>query len=50
MNYYTYENWRARGPQRVRVHIGSCGFCNEGKGLTTGTRAGNGKWYGPSTV
>jgi hypothetical protein len=46
MNYWTYENWRARG-HRAMVHAGSCAFCNHGKGLAGGTRADNGKWHGP---
>jgi hypothetical protein len=46
MSYYVYENWRAKG-HAAKVHVGSCGFCKYGKGLSTGTRSDNGKWHGP---
>ena len=46
MPYYTYENTRAKG-HRAMVHVGSCGFCKDGKGMAGGTRADNGKWHGP---
>ena len=47
--FYVYENWRARGHKAV-IHRGSCGFCNHGKGLTTGTRPEHGRWLGPFTT
>ena len=47
--YYVYENWRARG-HRVVIHQASCGFCNNGKGISTGTRPDNGKWHGPLSL
>lgn len=46
MEFWVYENWRARGHQ-ARVHHGDCRFCNAGKGLHGGTRSDNGKWHGP---
>jgi hypothetical protein len=46
MSYYTYENWRARG-HRATIFIGTCAFCDNGKGQSTGTRSDNGKWHGP---
>jgi F-type H+-transporting ATPase subunit beta len=46
MDYWTYENWRARGHKAV-VHLGTCRFCNQGQGLSGGTRQDNGKWHGP---
>jgi hypothetical protein len=54
VEYYAYENWRARGHKAV-VHVASCAHCNHGKGLTTGTKPQiyrgrkreNGKWHGP---
>jgi hypothetical protein len=46
MRYYTYENWRAKR-HTAKVHVGSCGYCKDGKGKDGGTRADNGKWHGP---
>jgi hypothetical protein len=46
LTYYAYENWRA-GPHTIVVHIGICGFCNDGRGLAGGTRSDNGLWHGP---
>ena len=46
MAHYTYENWRARG-HRAMVHVGRCGCCKDGTGMSGGTRADNGKWHGP---
>jgi hypothetical protein len=45
-DFWVYENWRAHGPQS-RVHIGGCRYCNDGRGVSTGTRVDNGKWRGP---
>jgi len=44
--FYVYENWRARG-YKAKIHRGYCSFCNNGRGLTTGTRSDNGRWLGP---
>lgn len=44
--YWVYENWRAKG-HYAKVHRGTCGCCKNGRGLTTGTRADNGRWLGP---
>lgn len=30
MAYYVYENWTAE--HKAVIHIGTCGFCKEGKG------------------
>lgn len=46
MAYYIYENWQA-GPHKAVVHIGSCGFCNNGLGLSGGSDPKHGKWHGP---
>jgi hypothetical protein len=46
MSYCVYENWRAHG-HRATLHVGTCSFCKNGQGQTTGTRADNGKWHGP---
>ena len=44
--FYIYENWRARGHKAV-IHRGNCDSCNDGTGVTTGTRPDNGRWLGP---
>ena len=44
--FFVYENWIAKG-HYAKVHRGACGCCNGGQGLTTGTRADNGKWLDP---
>lgn len=44
--FYFYENWRARGHKAV-IHRADCGSCNNGRGVTTGTRPDNGRWLGP---
>lgn len=44
--FYVYENWRAKG-HYAKVHRNTCGCCNDGQGITTGTRADNGRWMGP---
>lgn len=43
--FWVYENWRARG-HGAKIHRAECGFCNNGRGITTGTRPDNGKWHG----
>jgi F-type H+/Na+-transporting ATPase subunit beta len=48
-DFWVYENWRAHGPQS-RLHTGECHYCNHGHGVSTGTRADNGKWHGPFTM
>jgi hypothetical protein len=46
MNYYVYENWQAKN--KAVVHVGPCGYCNEGEGCHRTLRLGkNGKWSGP---
>ena len=44
MKYYAYENWRAHG-HVTKVHDCDCSFCNDGKGMSGGTRADNGQWH-----
>ncbi len=44
--YYIYENWQA-GPHKAVVHIGSCGYCNEGKGRAGGYDPAHARWHGP---
>lgn len=41
--YWVYENWRAHGHQ-AKLHNSTCPFCNNGKGLSGGTRKDNGRW------
>jgi hypothetical protein len=46
MKYYVYENWRAEN--KAVIHIGSCGYCNEGRGCHENPSGNkNGKWLGP---
>lgn len=46
MSYYVYENWQA-GPHKTVTHVGSCGFCNWGKGRAGGYDPRHAKWHGP---
>ncbi len=43
MNYYLYDNDSDR---KVRVHIGSCKYCKEGKGIKSIPQSASG-WHGP---
>ncbi len=44
MTFYIYENWtRDRG----RIHLGSCSYCNHGKGMHDEDSGANGRWHGP---
>jgi hypothetical protein len=42
--HWAYENWRANGHKLI-VHKAECRFCNNGKGLSGGTRPDNGTWH-----
>jgi hypothetical protein len=33
MEYFVYENWRARGHKAI-IHKGNCPFCKNGDGLS----------------
>lgn len=46
MSYFIYENWQA-GPHKAVLHFGSCGFCNNGRGLAGGSDPKHGEWHGP---
>jgi hypothetical protein len=46
MSYYIYENWQA-GPHKAVIHVGSCGFCNDGKGRAGGYNLRHAEWHGP---
>jgi hypothetical protein len=46
MSYYVYENWQA-GPHKTVIHLGSCGFCNHGKGRAGGYDPKHAMWHGP---
>lgn len=49
MNYWIYENWTAE--HKAVLHVASCPFCNEGRGVHPGSGNRNGRWHGPySTV
>lgn len=43
-DYYIYENWTH---DRARIHVGGCGYCNDGRGTQAGSSPRNGKWHGP---
>jgi hypothetical protein len=42
--YWVYENWIQN---RARVHRGTCGFCNHGRGIQESTSEERGRWHGP---
>lgn len=44
MSFYVYENWTH---DRVRIHSGGCGYCNEGRGTQPHDSGRNGMWHGP---
>lgn len=44
VDYFIYENWTH---DRVRIHKGECGHCNDGRGTQAGSSLRNGKWHGP---
>jgi hypothetical protein len=43
-NFYVYEDNKNK---KVRVHVGHCNYCRDGKGLLTWTQEPAKKWYGP---
>lgn len=43
MNFYVYESYASK---RVRVHIGHCSYCNEGKGTKLIGHLDS-RWHGP---
>jgi len=42
--YWLYENWELR---RIRVHLNSCTYCNDGKGWKRSAAGKTGRWHGP---
>jgi hypothetical protein len=43
--YYVYQEVKQH---RVRIHVGKCGHCNDGRGkVYSGRPRVTGKWYGP---
>ena len=46
MTYYVYENWRADG-HKAKIHLATCPYCNDGKGIHPGSSNKNGQWHGP---
>lgn len=46
-NYFVYENWTAE--DKAVIHLGTCPFCNQGKGIHTNKGTHNGRWLGPFT-
>ena len=46
-SFWLYESWGS-GPRRATIHVGSCGFCKEGRGSRErGSRLTYGRWHGP---
>ena len=46
MAYYIYEN-SACGPHKAVIHVGTCSFCNDGKGRHGVCDSRHAKWHGP---
>lgn len=44
MQYLVYENWRAS--KTAKVHIGDCGYTNEGHNRLNDYTAPNDRWFG----
>ena len=42
--YWVYENWVHN---YVKIHRGSCGHCNEGRGTQASHSGQNDKWHRP---
>ncbi|MBK1669290.1 hypothetical protein CKO28_14730 [Rhodovibrio sodomensis] len=41
---WVYQNWTR---DKAVVHVGSCPYCNEGRGMHAGAGDQNGEWLGP---
>lgn len=44
MNYWVYEN---RVLDKTRIHLGSCPYCQDGRGIHGGGDRATGSWVGP---
>lgn len=44
MHFYVYEDDQAN---QIRIHVGSCWHCNEGKGRKPDRLLNKRRWYGP---
>ncbi len=44
MNYWVYEN---RVVDKTRIHLGSCPYCQDGRGIHGGGERATGSWIGP---
>ena len=46
--YWIYEN-RAASPHRAKIHLGSCMYCNDGRGVNPDRESSgdNDRWRGP---
>ncbi len=44
MNYWVYEN---RVLDKTRIHLGSCPYCQDGRGIHGGGDRASGSWTGP---
>lgn len=44
MNYYVHEDNKNK---KVRVHVGRCNYCREGKGMPHFPQDSDKRWHGP---
>lgn len=42
--FWVYENWTQR---YASIHLGTCSYCNHGRGIHAGSSRDNGEWHGP---
>lgn len=42
--YWVYENWTHK---KAVIHVSSCPFCNDGRGIHSESTSRNGQWHGP---
>lgn len=45
--YYVYHNWTVERGGKAIAHLGSCSFCNNGRGVHGTGPTRNGEWLGP---
>lgn len=43
-NFYVYEDNKNK---KVRVHVGRCNYCRDGKGMPKWTQEPTKQWHGP---
>lgn len=44
MNYYVHADHKNK---KLRVHLGSCKYCREGKGMAQFAQLPDKRWHGP---